>query len=224
MPGAHEYTIYRYVFPGGIFFYPTQVQPASAGTTYVEAGDLDPNSFEQTDPPTLTPVDPNEDCPTRHEWNNGYFPWGSEDKSCDTFFLQAFYVTARGSDDGITASGGESPRSEIIFWNCSASPGYAKRGSPRELEWIADAGAGEPTCEVEAESTADPAAVCDTGESWASASMPPASADDRWRPATSPLLFLGTEVSPSFSVFNMHVDHLGSTRLVTDLSGETISE
>jgi len=44
-------------------------------------------------------------------------------------------------------------------------------------------------------------------------------------PALAPMLTLGqAHGSPSYSIYDIHVDHLGSTRIVTDINGYVISE
>jgi hypothetical protein len=80
---------------------------AAPPTLFVERGEHD--SPPRTDCPYNEIVDNNPDTDT-----------------CRNANLEAYYVTAR------YTSGGESPRSNVVFWNCQEDPGYVRLTSPRE--------------------------------------------------------------------------------------------
>ncbi len=105
--GASDYYIYRYAhywtigsWPthSGYYFYRTHELPASpcsGGTcSYIESGDL----------------------PTGGSGVNDGCPWG--DDNCYLDKLETYYVTAV-YDNGSGGKSGESPRSALVFWNCS---------------------------------------------------------------------------------------------------------
>ena len=125
--------------------------------------------------------------------------------SCGWQHEQAFYVRAYSAD-------GHSGRSETVFWECDD---HAPVGSS-SLLWV------EPgTSDVLwAAAGLDPveAEVCsvDLG--------PVAAGSASAEFAEAPLLVLGqVGGDPPFEVFDLHVDHLGSTRLVTDQAGGMVS-
>jgi RHS repeat-associated protein len=222
--GATEYVIYRYVFRGGLFFYPTQVQAATADPVqvYIEDGD---GGYH-------TPVDADDDCPTTSSssWNHGPPPLDAY--NCATGWLEAYYVTAR-QPDPVTGEGGEGPRSEIVFWDCCEQPGYARLfGPPSETdETTAIASVMTPPMAPLEDGLALPGlagvdeslGVCDIVEE-REVHREPLSDQPEWTPATAPLLTLAGEGDPPFHIYDMHVDHLGSTRLVTDDAGDIVSE
>ena len=203
VPNATTYYIYRYLFPFGLYFYKTQVQPASCtglptgsacGTTFVDLGDG-----------TGGNIDSNLDCPSGNTWALG----GS--LGCGPYDLDAYYVTAA------AATGGESPRSDIVFWN-PLNTAYTSK-----LRWQApqDNYALLQTCPVKLESV-EP--VCETSQpsimsSWA---RDRGLADKAAQ--TAPLVTLGLAAgAPPYQVYDLHVDHLGSTRLENDSSGTVTS-
>jgi len=207
VPGAVEYYVYRANLYGGYYFYVTHYQAADDSDcleddpccangvcTYTERGD----DFTDEEFATAETYCPYDDL---------------DDDDCRTgFVLDAYYVTARGT------TGGESPRSDIVFWDCNKSPGYASlEYCPTELEEnVLFAGStlgGESVLETD---------ICpDEPVSLAmSASVAKAS-----RPSIAPLLKLGQVPSgPPFKLIDIHVDHLGSTRLTTDDLGNVLTE
>jgi RHS repeat-associated protein len=164
----------------GIFYYRTQEQAVAAGTTFVEDG----MDFSSGPPP------PNQRCP---------YWWGASGYQCDTFWLQAFYVTAVG------ATGGEGPRSNVVFWDCITGYARQRRPSPQLEEAIAKATASGASG---GEFQLDGAAF-----------MPEVDAFQ-----LAPPLVLGQAASnPPWRLFDLHTDHLGSVRLVTNDLKQVVS-
>jgi RHS repeat-associated protein len=136
---------------------------------------------------------------------------------CDLGMLDAFYVTAI----EYAAAGEmphESPRSNIVMWHHTG--GYARLFDDVEV-WDAIAvnasdSNERPWCE-------EPELVCEgiiNSDKYAMT----ASVDTTFTsPTTAPLLTLG-QSSPTFEIFDLHVDHLGSTRAVTNNDGEIVSQ
>ncbi len=196
--GASDYYIYRYAhywtigsWPtySGYYFYRTHELPASScsgGTcSYIESGDL----------------------PTGGSGVNDGCPWG--DDNCYLDKLETYYVTAV-YDNGSGGKSGESPRSALVFWNCSEFNGIEEGytglidARPRVPAWFEREAFEE-----------SPILLADSRP--AECPVEPAS----WPLAESPQLVLarpltlGT-VDPPYEVLDLHVDHLGSTRLMTD--------
>ncbi len=188
-PGATEYYVYRFVFyPHHPYFYDTQRVVAPA-TSYREQGEWD-------DPARL--------CTDKYCAYGAYV-------YCANGYLDAYYVTARG------ASGGESPRSNLVFWKCGAFGGYSRVVTDDDpINAIAALEEKFPG-EVLACWNTDGATPDLLGEA----------TDDRREEAhptmfaTAPMLWLGTEVNPDppWIVMDLHTDHLGSVRAVTTNPG-----
>jgi RHS repeat-associated protein len=197
VPGATKYTVYRLpIYSWDPYFYPTVVVDAPT-TSFLDWGDYNQNGG----------ACPNETCPYQ-----GLDP-------CNYLHLNAYYVTAR------FASGGESPRSNLVLWqvNGTNGPGYA---------WALPGG------EVPAANLPGELLACmNTGETdWERAASGPAAsrshevrADDARAPgtphelATAPMTRLGVIPDPPWAVLNLHTDHLGTVRLVTDMSSHAVS-
>jgi hypothetical protein len=203
-----EYYVYRYAIPEESYvpyFYVTErvaAQGSSCGATctYVESGD-----------PSYNYTDPSLSCP----FESDHFPSGMD--ACPTGeHLQAFYVTIK------SPTGGESPRSDIVFWDCNEDPEYAQldlkplpgRLSPNDVfrgyNGLAKAdvptniGTSIAAYERPAPESFFEPEVCELPE------------DEQWH-TTGTLLTLGqSSTDPPVEIIDIHVDHLGSTRL-TDL-------
>ena len=114
---------------------------------------------------------------------------------------------------GSEPHGGESPRSAIVFGQCDED-GYQaqlRRWEDQGSGLFADAGLTTElpaSASVAADLTATNLGVC-------------AAYAGSLSPSLAPLLKLGQAYTgPPFEVFDLHVDHLGSTRVTTDEDGE----
>ena len=238
--GADEYYIYRFPLgPWNHYFYNTQVQPAQGGTCTVSGDsclvDADcPDNTETCDLQTPRPhtvfiergadsdlsSDPSFYCPLDEPTGLGNCNAGAS----------AYYVTARKTTDGGAACSlcGESPRSNIVFWNCFDDPGWAwllPFGDADENPVFASlrstfsavldgalTALGEPSSPTEYR-------VARAARSQKGDPKPtnPAPEGDKGL-ATARLVTLGGGGNPNdppWKVLNLHTDHLGSVRLVT---------
>ncbi len=146
--------------------------------------------------------------------------------------LNAYYITAVGQgfqisvhnpDDATIEPG--SPRSETVFWKGGLPDGYASN-SPAPSGVIQEFFAGLG-------GSVDPVidGVCDLGLDW-NPSDPAALLVSQVAPTLSsgieplqaPLVTLGqVGAYPAYDMYDLHVDHLGSTRLVTTEVGTVAS-
>lgn len=234
VPGAVYYHVYRYKQLGGdsyTYFYKTQTQWASCdptppngepcGTTYLEAGD--PPTW--VTPPASPPYSPflgNSDCPYVESTYQSQY-------NCDMAGHQeAYYVTAQG------LTGGESPRSNVVTWNCDLADGgvvaQAVPGASRDAVAAMNPGNGAPevngaggdleaSLECKALPPRPPAKVCEWNAGGADVA-----ADAARNPTRSAgMVVLGGVDDPPWVVFNLHTDHLGSIRLETDATGAVVA-
>ena len=114
VPGATEYYVYRIISTTiNAHFYDTQ-HLSDPGTDLMQYPTM---SYDEmgTDDRIHSPASPDNWCPYSIYYT----------RYCETGGLDAFYVTARG------ATGGESPRSNLVFANCTQNPVYAEM-SPTE--------------------------------------------------------------------------------------------
>ena len=197
--GATEYYVYRAIIvPTAANFYDTQrvvaVPPSGLPTSYVEKGD--PLGYE---------VCPDECCKIV----------SGSDAMCGVRNLAAYYVTARG------ASGGESPRSNLVFWKWGTPPGggYAAALSKEATSGaIAAFGMTPPNeslaCWIAGE--ASPDFIGNVGEDWAAPGGPT-------ELAIEPMRRLGQVNEPLWVVYDLHTDHLGSVRAITNSNGAPVS-
>jgi len=225
--GADKYHVYRFMLRNeSINFYRTHTRfdvDCGDHCEYVESGD--PLSGDHL---ADCADNPGADCACPwNQTNNPLLP------SCINAFLQAFYVTAAQNAD---ASGyeAESPPSKIVFWDCSQVPGYARLEAGDEAELMEAIAAAYP----ESRHDTGQAPIC-TGApeviapfSDAPQSTPgtlTAAAAGLPAPATrelsaAPLLTLGQGApSPPYAIYDLHWDHLGSTRVVTNETGTPVS-
>jgi len=241
--GAQEYYVYRFVLFLGQYFYNTQMLPAKVcsgdmttacadDSTCVPGTCVDNNSYVEAG-------DPNEYGGTF----NTYCPyWDGQLSTCDTGLLEAYYVTARHADSGGLISG-ESPPSNVVFWDCDEPDGgYArlKRREWFEERWHDDGPAyaslvGPPEVdEVLAcfDEGGDVRGKVYTPESVVGGviAVPEASSvvEARAEPAelsSAELVTLGQgEIeTPEWFILDLHTDHLGSVRLITNDEGAKVS-
>ncbi len=222
-PGAAYYHVYRFRIMGGSFFYNTQTLPATS-TTYNEQGD----------PPARSSI-PDDDCP----YHSTEPPICSAALNCPTglagWDIEAFYVTARG------ATGGESPRSNVVFWSCVANAASNFTASDNSANAIA---ASAPAVDVPKvggvcfndterreegflfglgnfteETPTSVSAVCTSTSRRGEKLL-----EHDFHAATAPMAVLGSLADPPWTVLNLHTDHLGSVRLVTNTLGSVVSQ
>jgi RHS repeat-associated protein len=142
---------------------------------------------------------------------------------CELSLLEAFYVTAvEPLPAGAPAYslGRESPPSEVKLWG----------------PWDAYAWSSPPAAPAETLAWSGARAVPEEGAqaAWCSstatdadaASSAPTSTGPRSvrEPLLAPLARLGQAAPPPYGIYDLHVDHLGSTRLVTDNLGAAVSQ
>lgn len=213
--GADKYYVYRFMLKNrSLYFYRTHTQLDTAcgeHCEYVESGDCKGPD-----------ANPELDCPWNQTNPGPCEGVGEIDiPSCVNTSLQAFYVTAVKNDD---ASGyeAESPPSEIVFWDCSENPGYARRE-------VKDADLLDLVAAVLDESPAAEELVCSAEATFGDPSEGGVSTSGQEStgaldPSVAPLLTLGQAAgNPPYGIYDLHVDHLGSTRLVTDEWGGVVS-
>ena len=189
-PSATEYYVYRAVLGGAspiVFFYDTQ---HVTGTEFTEQGG------EFVNPPGGNCSDAW--CPY---WYAGFT------NLCSHAYLSAYYVTAR-----VQNVGGESPRSNLIFWQCGRPPGdgYTKLLTEPET---ADAIAA-----LEARLAADALVCWNTDGNKAGEVSVPETLKRGPAPAIlaiEPMLHLGQSSNPAWRVYDLHTDHLGNVRVET---------
>jgi RHS repeat-associated protein len=147
--------------------------------------------------------------------DDGDCPWPGE---CNWGTLHAYYVVAVEDADPSPAVEVfvESPRSNLVLWHFV--DGYVKvldgPGSWEALAQLERVGAEAARwCEA-------PALTCEADP--VGAVLAAADRTDP-RPHRAPLVKLG-QTSAAFEILNLHVDHLGSTRVVTDGSGAIVSQ
>lgn len=206
VPGAARYNVYRFPFNNSSAvenwhasyrFYLTQEVLASDTTrcdTETCAHEEDGSDLKQ-DPVTNI----NTHCP---------WPWQNPN-ACAVYTLDAYYVTAVGPD------GSESAKSDVVFWDCSQSPEYDARLRADREPTAAIASNATGGAEVED-------AVCEEplAESMLAQSLPAGACSDPHRAlSVAPLLTLGT-ADPPYVILDLHVDHLGSVRLITNDAGQ----
>ena len=203
-PDATEYYVYRMILSAHStpYFYDTQRVPAPEHS-YTEL--LDFSNYHNGAPRS---------CEDAFCVGGGTVVNG-ESQACTTGDLQAYYVTAR------KATGGESPKSNIVFWDCSKypDPGYAMLlpdTTPGDAIAAAshrvpgDALACWAKDPMDARLAASPLAVAATG----GAKKPL---------ATAAMVGLGALDDPPWEKFDLYTDHLGSVRAVTDGTGAVVS-
>ncbi|MBZ5637412.1 MAG: RHS repeat-associated core domain-containing protein [Acidobacteriia bacterium] len=225
--GASKYNVYRMVLMEGYYFYRTHIQTATvtvaqheaSGTeeSYIEAGEQDNRNYYTTTENT---------CPF---WQGV----GDTTTYCTTGHLEAYYVTAE------NAVGGESPRSNVVFWNCAGDLGYSRLWTPDhetgDEVLLASMGAGAmngPVCSetpllfndrvggllgLEGHGLPDAPRAQDSA-----IGSPKGSAGSM--PAVAPFTKLGSFPDPPWALYDLHTDHLGSVRLVTDDEGNVIAQ
>jgi RHS repeat-associated protein len=216
VPGAYRYNVYRMVLYEGYYFYRTHQQLATAGTTYIEKGDDSQWAYSATE----------EACPYRNEY-------GSRTE-CEMGHLEAYYVTAEGP-----ANGGESARSNMVLWHCKEAPGYAKLWTPDHETGaeilLASMGFGEndgPVCRESPLPFADgTGGFLDFGrgrpvDATRTSRPDVGSTGNSERPvlAIAPFTKLGSFPDPPWALYDLHMDHLGSVRVVTDDEGNVIKQ
>ena len=204
--GASSFNVYRLHLAGSeaLYFYRTQVVDAAAecsgGTcSYVERGDYSTNASN-----------PDLDCP----WlTSGGFSLGW----CDEVHgLEAYYITASYVDP-VSGETVEGPRSQTVFWQCSAiqyPEGYSKLG-PLGGPELSDPLGESLYFALGAVGGVSNEAVCASpvaSDRGSVAALPLPSVN------VSPWLTLGS-MNPPYEILDMHVDHLGSTRLITGETG-----
>lgn len=212
VPGAAEYHVYRLNIHRGSFFYRTQV--VSGVTTHTEQGDY---NYDDSDP--------DDDCPYA---KNSSLAGGTYGDNCDMEgSIDAFYVRAKG------ASGGLGPRSEIVLLNCDAFNGGTGQS------WLWEEEAGDAIFHAGADSgvagsqpwpgstvldagldSAD-LAMCSTESELVSRGVVPRGAKSSFLTASARTL---GQTSIPYTIHDLFVDHLGSTRLVVDDDGTVVSE
>ena len=189
-----EYYVYRLIINSGWwYFYDTKHLVGQ--TSYIETGGD-------------TQVPPSE-CPD----NACVYPAGLPGGPCETGQLEAYYVTAR------NGTGGESPRSNLVFWACSMAGGYDASNVTDADSFDAIAALGD---RVPGESLA---CWLTDGPTPVGLELFDGGATDIARPMvlrTAPMLRLGL-VDPPWELLNLHTDHLGSVRLITSPSGVVLS-
>jgi len=140
------------------------------------------------------------ECPYYGNGSSGYFP------ECDTSQLDAYYVTAR------NGAGGESPRSNLVFWRCNGPVGYARVVTGEDPT--------DALASMEGTAPGEALACWNTdGPSLEDFVAPPPPS----RLAMAPMVRLGAVADPPWEFLGLHTDHLGSVRLVTDGSGAVVS-
>ncbi len=203
------YHIYRLVYDMGRFFYETQSQAATKDDpveveTYDELGDGDTAS-----------ADPNQDCPIIGN------QWAAD---CWEGAFSAFYVTAS------YPGGGESPRSNIVRWTCSEDPGFANNHVVTDGVLLAESPPDQDRTDVaQAQITSVFGAEQRLFECSTDGGFPahiPDTVDELSGPnlASAPLVTLGQSNDPPYSIWDLHVDHLGSTRVITNDAGQIASQ
>jgi RHS repeat-associated protein len=204
-PGATKYFVYRLMLLNDRpFFYPTSETTVNY---YDERG----NDYDRT-VDTLETV-----CPYEPRVN-----------ACRIAELEAYYVTARKVIPG-SLNPGESPRSNLVFITWGAEPVYAKSTKSAEPPVDAIAAAPEAEPELLACWQSGPEGMMLPGDQSAVSAMEAEfaamSPHDSFRTdlTTAPMRTLGT-LNPPWALLNLHTDHLGSVRLVTDANGTVLSE
>ena len=196
--GADEYSIYRLVYLSGWYFYRTEVQAAvnnGQPEVYIERGDVSSDTCTSAD--TYCPY---------YDISQG------SGSNCNTGDLEAFYVTAKKTGEG------ESPPSEIVFWNCDPlEPAYARSWRPEDLRPIEIATLTPlPESPLEDPTELQVCPVEDLMVAESSIALPSSVTTLE----TADLLTLGNPApDPPWELLDLHTDHLGSVRLVTDESG-----
>jgi RHS repeat-associated protein len=205
-----RYYVYRLInFHHYYFFYQTMV---TSTTSFIEDG----SDFE----PVVdnNPPHPNEFCP------NKPYPCGLKN-------LEAYYVTAQ-----YTTGGGESPRSNLLLWkwNTPQGPGYVRLdtdesesmdGIAKRLSNSDDGIACWETPEIlashdslqqmafEIEMPFEAVASAPSAVAWAAPAL-----------SSVPMRTLGTTLAdPPWVLFDLHTDHLGTVRVITDNAGTVVS-
>jgi len=242
-PSGFTYYVYRMNVSGKYFFYRTHSHAGNDSDCSEDADGVFSCCYAD-------PVDGSRKCKyVEQGWDKPSISWGAttpenfcpyydnvgsepNDHWCHTGHLDAYYVTVKGP------AAGESPMSNIVFWDCSEDPGYARLDEcvfEEEGILLAESQVGlahdqsEVVCEIggrvevaAAGVTLDTDAVpltvpIDRPRSFTTPTRP--------RPAISPLLKLGqVPTGPPVEFIDLHVDHLGSTRVTTDDLGNVLAE
>jgi len=194
-----RYNVYRFVSTaanGPSFFYKTAEYESTDCCNHIETGD---------------PVS----CPYGDDVGH---------TRCDTGHLEAYYVTAQYRVNGSLT--GESPPTRILYWDCSANGGqggYSRFVAPSDEDSIelAETDEQDLVCRNEPMKL-DLALPADVGDTIPS---PPKTAatlvTDFLR---APMRTLGAPVDPPWIIQDLHTDHLGSVRLITDNGGNVVSQ
>jgi len=147
------------------------------------------------------------------------FKGGPNSSQCELGFLDAFYVTAVEATDpeNPDVMPRESHRSNIVRWH--PNKGYVRNEEQEPEAWDALA-----LLDTQQEG---PLAWCEEppgepGLAVAVAEGEPSRNQERSGPAVAPLLRLG-QTGPAFEILDLHVDHLGSTRVVTNDAGAIVT-
>ena len=195
-PGATEYYVYRLRVANTFsYFYQTHrvVPTPSQPLSFVESQDDHYHCGTGTTPDNW--------CP--------YF--NSVGQAMCGNGLEAFYVTARG------ATGGESPRSNLVFWFCAEPDGYVNLlTNEDQFDAIAardDAPAGES---LACWNTDVP---IDGGLNASNVSREDPTSQTIL--AAAEMLRLGSLEDPPWVVIQLHTDHLGTVRAATTDPGVT---
>jgi len=199
-PGAAEYIVYRAVDSiNESYFYDTQ--RVTGQTYYIEDGsDSDIGS-------TAGDACWDHDCPYSAVYTQ---------QNCNTSRLNAYYVVARNVIG--SSPGGESPRSNLVFWKCSATPGYASLSTDNHRDELVASLAAKPPAESLACWITDGA----NPENLVGGNATRRSTADPAALLTAPMTSLGG-VDPPWEFLDLHTDHLGSVRLVTSNTGAIVS-
>ncbi len=133
---------------------------------------------------------------------------------CSMAYLSAYYVTARG------ATGGESPRSNLVFSKCGADTGsgYTKL--------VIDSPVTEAVASLQSDRPDESLAYWLTGGPQAGGSDAIRRTWETTLPSTfaaAPMLQLGSVLDPAWRIFDLHTDHLGTVRAVTNDWGSMVS-
>lgn len=207
--GADSYYVYRLKFfhDRYIYFYRSHEHPSAecnGGTcSYTEDGDRAMFSYPGWE----------EYCPG--QWSNEHSQWPAACQSQDGV-LEIYYVTANNAH-------GESPKSNLVFAHCrlegSTEPLYSRvvPGTDK-TDTVPHDLVDYPVCR-----TLDHESLEATSILMASSDSPALSSTSD--ALAAPLVTLGqSSGGPPYRILDLHVDHLGSSRLVTDDEGGVEAE
>ena len=201
---AVNYRVYRMTYwSEAHYFYQTQLISAASGCaaevcSYLELG-------EPGAPPGQS-SNQNIDCPYRFVG------------SCSTGTLEAYYVTAE------RTTGGPSPRSNIAFWNCANPDGSASVEHEGDTLYAAKDDSSADSGSATRPAPSDLALLTCPDDDARSVGNATGAQGASPEPMLAPLATLGFIAgNPPYKILDIHVDHLGSTRLVTDSAGTILS-